>query len=88
MGPIFAMSVTATQSSGGLRASAHLSLRQDDRRMSVTVRWPDGPSATVGQEAPQWLYSVLCHLVENFDDHEVTEVDVDTVEDQAVNVDA
>jgi len=88
MEPIFAMSVTASQSSAGLNASAHLSLREEGRRMSVTIRWPEAGPATIGQEAPQWLYSVLCHLVENFDDHQVTEVDLDVIEDQAVNVDA
>lgn len=88
MGTIFAMSVTASQGGGDLSASAHLSVREGARRTSVTLRWPEAQPGLNGPEAPTWLYNVLSHLVENFDDHEVVHIEVDTDEDQEAKTDA
>lgn len=88
MGPIFAMSVTASQGSGDLSVSAHLSVHDGTRRTSVTIRWPEAQPKINGPEAPAWLYNVLSYLVENFDAHDIAHIEVDSDDDKEGNVDA
>jgi hypothetical protein len=84
MEPIYAMSLSAGESTLGVSMSAHLCVRDDSRLTSVTMTWPVESIKTKGMEAPAWLYRVLSHLVENFDNHDITHIEVDTNEDQEV----
>jgi len=88
MEPIYAMCLSASESRFGLNGSVHLSVKDGSRVSNVTLRWPDKHLRTEGMEAPAWLYAVLSHLVENFDDHDVVHIEVDTEEDQEVKNDA
>lgn len=80
MGPIKAVSLTASQHKHFLHVSASVGDHDDDRRYSFRMEWVIDSPPSVYQTTTDWLCAVLSRVVENFDDHDVTDVKVEGVE--------
>lgn len=77
MDDIYAVCLSVSQSVDGPRASAFLNCRTGDRSSSLHIEWDKMPKLNPGGDPGAWLYAVLGRLVEDFDDHVVTEAKVD-----------
>lgn len=80
MEPIYAVALSITQGADGPTPVAHLSYTDDDRKYMLRLQWSEMPKRNAAGDAGQWLYSVLLRLVEDFDAHEITQAQVDGVE--------
>lgn len=81
MEPIYAVALSMTQGVDGPTPVAHLSYSEGDRKYMLRLQWPEMPKRQAEGDAGLWLYSVLLRLVEDFDEHTITEAKVDGVEE-------
>lgn len=73
MDGMYAVALSISESTMGPSASASLHFKDDREKVVITMGWAELP-ATVCEESPgAWMVAVLSALIENFDDHEVTE---------------
>jgi hypothetical protein len=78
MVPIFAVSLSASQSAGPPEVTATLVYAEDQARSRVSLRWQLPTRINPGSNAGEWLYAVLSRLVQDYDDHTVELVTVTT----------
>lgn len=78
---IYALSLSASHASGQLTVAAFLTHRAGDKRYTVDLAWRPKVDRRTGEPSTEWLYRVLCAVVEDYDNHVVTERGVEGVLD-------
>lgn len=69
MKPIYAVCISAAQGSEPGQVSASLTYKEDGRDAQVHLHW-DLPTVIEAEGVvSEWLYSVLSRVVQDFDDH-------------------
>lgn len=80
MADIYAVCISVSQSVEGPRATAHLSVKTDDRSAQLRIEWPELKNLNAGGDPAAWLYAVLGFMVEDFDNHIVTQAEIEGVQ--------
>ena len=88
MSEIMAASLSLAQSDLGLSVSGHLLHSEEGRRTHVTLEWKLPHPINAGGNPGEWLYSVLCRVVQDYDMHDVLAAEVDSTMEKENEVNA
>lgn len=78
MEPIYAVSLSASQSAGPPSVTAALVYSEGPARSTVRLEWELPTRINPAGNAGEWLYAVLSRLVQDYDDHTIQRVSVTT----------
>lgn len=75
---IQAISLSAASGAFGCVPTATIMETTEERRVTVHIEWADMAPISPGESPAEWAYNLLSRIVENFDDHLVTSIDIES----------
>lgn len=75
---ITAVSLGAAQGRAQCTPCATIIETTDDRQTTVNVQWDDLGPIGEGETVTEWFYNLLARMVENYDDHTITAIVVES----------
>lgn len=76
---MFIQSISLSAAQGGLGCvpTATICEATEERRTTISIQWADMAPISPGETPAEWVYNLLSRMVENFDDHLVTSIEVE-----------